>query len=67
MVKVKYNGKEINLASKLEKGEEELDILINDKNAEDTIEIPNEYLEDTLDLSKMSNELNKLEMGKNNE
>lgn len=67
MVKVKYNGKEINLASKLEKGEEELDILIDDKNAEDTIEIPNEYLEDTLDLSKMSNELNKLEMGKNNE
>lgn len=67
MIKVKYNGKEINLASKLEKGEEELDILIDDKNAEDTIEIPNEYLEDTLDLSKMSNELNKLEMGKNNE
>ena len=67
MVKVKYNGKEINLASKLEKGEEELDILIDDKNAEDTIEIPNEYLEDTLDLSKMSNELNKLEMEKNNE
>lgn len=67
MIKVKYNGKEINLASKLEKGEEELDILIDDKNAEDTIEIPNEYLEDTLDLSKMSNELNKLEMEKNNE
>lgn len=58
MVTLNYNGKEVNLANTLEKGEKELDILINDVNIDDTIEISTEYLENTikLDTIEMDNE-----------
>lgn len=58
MVTLNYNGKEVNLANTLEKGEKELDILINDVNIDDTMEISTEYLENTikLDTIEMDNE-----------
>lgn len=62
MIKLKYKGQIVNLENTLKKGEKELDVLIDDINMEDTIEMKNEYLEDTIKLDTIKlNQENKNE------
>ena len=51
---INYHGKKYEIATEVEDGEEELDLFINDnEDLEKTIEFPNEFLENTLDLKNV--------------
>lgn len=54
---IKYHGQICDMVDTLEKGEIELDKIVEEKNNEDTIQISSERLENTkyIDLNKINN------------
>lgn len=56
---IKYKGKPYEIIDELEPGEMELDMLTEKDNLEDTIEFPNNFLEQTMQFDNLKEQIDK--------